>query len=246
MGDNKRLYRADPPSRPAGPRPSCDCFGGRSKRRLNVLHADVQDTATEAWSLVLENVEQARKSDATELDPLAGLSGTQRAEIVTLPSSIGQLTKVHTLRLYGSHLVRLPPELGGMRSLRYLDVYTSYRLHFAPYELSRCASLAKSRVSTRALYGNYKNRGIFPHLKLEQNAPALPLCTPRTCSVCDAELPDAPVRRWITLRLGTDWWPLLVNACSQACIERLPSPPAGYVDHAHTGGHHVQQPPTRY
>jgi len=207
----------------------------------------VQDTTTTAWARVLENVEQARKSSARVLAPLDGLTGEERSQIVTLPPTIGSLTEVRKLRLYGSHLVRLPPEIGGMSALRYLDVYTSHRLHFAPYELSRCRALKDSLVSTRKLYGNYKNRGLFPHLKLPENARGLELTRPKTCSVCDVVLGDTtPAARWITLRLGTDWWPLLVHACSEACIERLPEPAEGYVDHPHTGGHHVKQPPARY
>lgn len=248
MGDPPKLFRADPPRPPPGPRPRCDCFVfPHRKRQLRSLHAEPQDTSTDAWARVLENVEQARQSSARVLKPLEGLTGDQRSQIVTLPATIGSLTEVQELRLYGSHVVRLPPAIGGMSALRYLDVYTSHRLHFAPYELSRCHGLRDSRVSTRVLYGNYKNRGLFPHLKLPENARGLELSRPKTCSVCDAELGDAtPVARWITLRLGTDWWPLLVHACSGACIERLPKPPEGYVDHPHTGGHHVKQPPARY
>ena len=246
MGDPHS--QADPPRPPPGPWPQCDCFAfTHRKRQLHSLHDDVQDTTTTAWAQVVENVERARESSARVLAPLEGLTGEQRSQIVTLPPTIGSLTEVRKLRLYGSHLVRLPPEIGGMSALRYLDVYTSHRLHFAPYELSRCRALKDSLVSTRKLYGNYKNRGLFPHLKLPENAKALELTRPKTCSVCDAELGDTtPAARWITLGLGTDWWPLLVHACSGACIERLPKPAEGYVDHAHTGGHHVEQPPARY
>jgi len=247
MGDPPKLFHPDPRTPPPGPRPWCDCFASpRGKQQLRSLHDDVQDTTTSAWARVLENVEQARRSSARVLAPLEGLTGEQRGQIVTLPPTIGSLTEVQELRLYGSHLVRLPPEIGGMSALRYLDVYTSYRLHFAPYELSRCRALKDSRVSTRVLYGNYKNRGLFPHLKLPENARGLELTRPKTCSVCDVELGDTtPMARWITLGLGTDWWPLLVHACSWACIDRLPQPAEGYVDHPHTGGHHVKQPPTR-
>ncbi len=41
-------------------------------------------------------------------------------------------------------------------SLRVFEPYTSRRLHWFPYEITRCTSLRRSVVSTRALYGNYK------------------------------------------------------------------------------------------
>ena len=143
--------------------------------------------------------------------------------------------------------MRLPPEIGGMTALKNLDVYTSYRLHFFPYELTRCSSLRDSRVSTRAVYGNYKYRPPFPALMQPENAIALSGVTPGACSVCATPLDaDRLVRRWITLAVGTDWLPLLVAACSVECIRRLPTPPANHVQEAHTGGLDVVQPRSDY
>jgi hypothetical protein len=48
---------------------------------------------------------------------------------------------------------------------------------------------------------------------------------------------------WISLRVATDVLPLLVNACSTACVQALPAPAEGYVQQPHAGGAHVQQPP---
>lgn len=45
-----------------------------------------------------------------------------------------------------------------MSALTTFDPYTSRRLHWYPYEITRCANLRDSRVSTRDLYGNFKNR----------------------------------------------------------------------------------------
>jgi len=180
----------------------------------------------------------------TVFEPLAGLTADERAQIVSLPPSIGSLTGVRKVKLYGSHLVRLPPEIGGMSSLQSLDVYTSRRLHFFPYELTRCSKLNDSRVSTRAIYGNHKHRPPFPALAKDHNREALALVTPDACSVCSGLLDRAAVlRRWITLRVATDWLPLLVHACSRACLERLPKPPDGYVPLPHVGGPGVEQPP---
>jgi len=196
---------------------------------------------------VIRNIEVAMARRDTVLEPLAGLDGAQRQQIMTLPAGIGQLKEVRELRLYGSHLVRLPIEIAGMTGLEYLDVYTSHCLHFFPHEITKCRRLKRSRVSTRALYGNYKYRPPFPHLELPENREALSQLTPSSCSICGEPLGDsAPVRRWITLTVGTDWLPLLVTACSMVCVKALPIPPSGYVQEAHTGGHHIVQPRARY
>lgn len=48
---------------------------------------------------------------------------------------------------------------------------------------------------------------------------------------------------WISLRAGADVLPLLVNACSAACVDALPTPADGYVQEPHTDGY-VQEPHT--
>ncbi|MEV6110061.1 hypothetical protein AB0M28_35960 [Streptomyces sp. NPDC051940] len=149
------------------------------------------------------------------------------------------------LVLYGSNLVRIPPEIGAMESLEEFDPYTSHRLHWFPYELTRCPKLRRSTVSTRALYGNYKYRPPFPSLTGgDAPDPGVPGAAEiRRCSVCDG--PVAELRRvWISLHTsGADVLPLLVNACSAACVEALPTPARGYVPVPHTGGPGVEQPP---
>jgi len=244
-----KLFSPDPPQPPPGPRPSCQCFNGAGQRGQPVprLHHDVQDTECSAWRNLVGAVERAIRDQPAEFSPLDGLSGPERALIVTLPSTIGQLTAVRKLRLYGSHLSRVPPEIGDMSALEDLDVYTSYRLHYLPFELTRCHRLKDSRMSTRALFGNFKNRGKFPNLLHEDNRAALDAARTSACSVCGVAL-NGPIfmDRWLTLFVGTDWVPLLATLCSHACIGRLPKPPDGYVPRPHTGGSSINQPaPTR-
>lgn len=93
------------------------------------------------------------------------MSAPERRQVVTLPPTIAELTAVRRLLLYGTNLVRLPPEIGAMTGLRAFDPYTSHRLHWYPYELTRCPELADSTVSTRVLYGNFKFRPPFPALR---------------------------------------------------------------------------------
>lgn len=244
-----KLFTRDPALPPPGPGPACRCLdvGSKKHRKLPVLHAEAQDTSCDAWRIVNENIEAAATRGDTVLDPLARLDGDQRQRIVTLPASIGRLKDVRELRLYGSHLVRVPPQIAGMTALEYLDVYTSYCLHFFPYEITKCGNLVRSRVSTRALYGNDEHRPLFPHLELVENREALLELTPAMCGVCAQPLGEsAPVRRWTTLAVGTDSLPLLVTACSMECINALPAPPADHVQEAHAGGRDVVQPPPRW
>ncbi|MDX2565372.1 hypothetical protein PV371_38115 [Streptomyces sp. TX20-6-3] len=69
------------------------------------------------------------------------------------------------MRLYGSNLVRIPPEIGAMTSLEEFSPYTSHRLHWFPYEITRCWKLVRSTISTRSLFGNFKLRPPFPRLR---------------------------------------------------------------------------------
>jgi hypothetical protein len=160
------------------------------------------------------------------------------AQIIELPPTISKLTQVTHLRLYGSHLVRMPPEIGDMRSLIELDAYTSYRLHWFPYEVARCRN---SRISTRALYGNISFRPAFPNLD-EEDATVWSI---GSCSVCGTPFDGRTAQlAWISFPVGTDVLPLLVRACSERCLERLPTPWGPYVPHPHRGGTSLMQPPT--
>jgi hypothetical protein len=160
-----------------------------------------------------------------------------------LPPSISRLTSVRKLYLYGSHFARLPPEIGDMVKLQELDLYTSCRLHWVPFEVTRCTLLKRSRVSTRALYGNYKHRPPFPRLDVPESRLNLPV----NCSVCRKPLQPAGVRQsWLSMLVATDVLPLLVNACSDACLKKLPPAAYGYAECPHLGGLDLVQPPTAF
>jgi hypothetical protein len=126
-----------------------------------------------------------------------------------------------------------------MESLEYFDPYTSYDLHWLPYEIVNCRKLRESRVSTRAFYGNFKNRMGFPSLV---GNPVRYWGDSLTCSICKIPIKyEATNQLWITLRVGTDDLPLLMNLCSAACERKLPTPPEGYIQHPHKGGSGLQQ-----
>lgn len=222
--------------------PACQClapqFGAGTWREL-ALHADVQDTRSDAWKALAAYIEKVRVERLDELNPRDGIGSDMWEQIITLPPSIGGLQSVRVLMLYGSHLVRIPPEIGQMANLEELDVYTSYCLHWLPYEITHCKNLTRSRVSTRALYGNFKYRAPFPRL------PSISAdLTPESCSICGGPFTEYdPLQFWVSLRIATDVLPLLVHACSSECAGTLPQGARGYVQEAHRGGLELKQPP---
>jgi hypothetical protein len=227
------------------PQERCSCIarGTRTPQRPTGFHRERQDTAAPGWLRLLELVEEAAADGRAVFKPLVELTAQQRREVITLPPTIAKLTAVKHLVLYGSNLVRIPPEIGGMRSLVEFTPYTSYRLHWFPYELTRCPELRLSTVSTRALYGNHKTRPPFPALP-DLDPEVRDASAARPCSVCDRPVADADLHQvWISLRhSGFDVLPLLVNACSAECVDALPTPPSGYVRTPHRGGPDLVQP----
>jgi hypothetical protein len=219
------------------------------------FHAERQDTSTAGWRHLLELIDEAAEDGREEFRPLVELSAEERRQVVTLPTSIAKLTAVKHFVLYGSNLVRIPPEIGAMTSLEEFTPYTSYRLHWFPYEITRCSKLVRSTVSTRALFGNYKLRPPFPRLQPPRvsvadldlsalDARCWGTTAIRGCSVCDRPIGQGGLHPvWISLRVATDVLPLLVNACSAACVSALPSGAEYYVQLPHTGGR-VKQPPS--
>jgi hypothetical protein len=144
------LKRDNPPEAqpPWWDEPSCDCFDpNRSGPGAVPFHADIQDTHCHAWRHLMELIEQAAVDGWTEFAPFSLMTYEDVKQIVTLPPSIAELRRVRTLNLYGSHLVRIPREIGQLSRLREFDPYTSYRLHWFPYEITRCRALRDSRIS---------------------------------------------------------------------------------------------------
>ena len=240
----------------------CNCIERREPgrgRRQTHFHPEHQDTSAPGWLRLLELIDEAVDDGREVFKPLVDLTAEQRRQVVTLPPAIAELKAVKHFALYRSNLVRIPPQIGEMESLEEFTPYTSYRLHWFPYEITRCTNLVRSTMSTRAVYGNYKYRSPFPKLRatptaaegvdLENLDPgAWGTTVIYTCSVCDRPFDAVELRQvWISLHVsGHDIMPLLVNACSAECIAALPEPAKGYVQHAHTGGPAVQQPPTRF
>jgi hypothetical protein len=218
--------------------PSCDCFAPKDNWQQLTLHGEIQDTDSDAWKSLEAYIQEVAADQRDELNPMDGIGAEKLEQIVTLPRSIGLLQSVKVLNLYGSHLVRIPPEIGDMTNLEEFDPYTSYRLHWFPYEITRCRKLKRSRVSTRALYGNWKNRAPFPRLPVSSS-----VLTPACCSVCHGPFTEkVPYQRWVSLWVATDVLPLLLHACSSECLRSIPKAPEGYVPTPHLGGLEVRPP----
>lgn len=121
-------------------RPFCLCFdpydSGNSLEML--FHSEKQDTSCDAWQHLLEFIEQAALDQREEFDLFDNFTIEERSQIITLPPSIAKLTAVKHLELYSSYLVRIPPQIGAMTNLEEFTPYTSHRLHWLPYEITRC------------------------------------------------------------------------------------------------------------
>lgn len=238
-------------------RDRCRCVGHSAETRPATVsfHQEQQDTEAVGWRRLLALIDEAAADGRTLFKPFVELSAPERRQIVTLPAAIAKLTAVRHLVLYGTNLVRIPPEIGAMTSLEVFEPYTSHRLHWYPYELTRCVKLVDSTVSTRVLYGNYKFRPPFPRLRPVTSAAEADFAAldpgvwgadaVRTCSVCDGPVQGELHQAWISSLVGTDVLPFLVNACSVACVAALPKPYSGYVPTAHTGGPYLVQPSSR-
>lgn len=131
-------------------RPQCTCLNAQYQE-TNVrrwpglrIHTEPQDTSTAAWKHLLQLVEEAAKDGRAEFAPGREMDAAEWATIVTLPPSIAKLKAVKHLILYGSSLMRIPPQIGEMTSLEEFSPYTSYRLHWFPYEITRCQNLKRS------------------------------------------------------------------------------------------------------
>src|SRR5262245_37664766 len=90
------------------------CFPqhGESAVAETQFHAEVQDTESEGWKRLLELVETAAADGREKFAPFAEMTLKAQSQVITLPPTIGKLKSVRHLLVYGSCLVRIPPEIG--------------------------------------------------------------------------------------------------------------------------------------
>lgn len=223
----------DLPPQQSLPGPYCDCFrpvwDSTAVWQELSFHNTPVDPDADAYRQLADLILLTAERGLAEFIPRRELGHTLMRGITHLPPTIGLMDRCERFDLYGSHLEAIPREIVGMKALRNFSVYTSHRLHWLPYEILRCPLLSSSLISRRALYGNAKYRAPFPRLPDATVATFL-------CSLCDAAIESPPYQRWISLRLGNDIVPLLVNACSSGCLAKLPPPAPGTTIRPHRGG----------
>ena len=104
--------------------PACNCLGSQVEahqwQKLK-LHDEIQDEDSDAWKSLEEYIDRVDAAGGDELNPMDGIGHEMWEQVVTLPPSIGKLKSVRFLSLYGSHLVRIPPEIGEMTNLEEFD-----------------------------------------------------------------------------------------------------------------------------
>ena len=106
----------------------------------------------------------AKRADTFALGDV-GLNIAEWCHVTVLPEAVLRMkSHVKRLRLYGSHIQRIPAWIKQLTMLEEIDPYTSYGLHWFPFEIVHCEKLRSSRVSTRAYYGNEKNALGYPQL----------------------------------------------------------------------------------
>src|SRR5689334_19270173 len=114
---------------------NCICFDQQQyyKGPELTFHGEMQDVTCDGWNHLLDLIEEAAADEREEFAPLKEMPREEHPQIVTLPSTISKLKFVKHLHLYGSYLVRIPPEIGDMTSLERFTPYTSYKLHWYPF-----------------------------------------------------------------------------------------------------------------
>ena len=75
-----------------------------------------------AYRKAEKKIEQARRSGATELDLSAKYDAPDNKKLIELPESIGQLTQLRSLNIYGNKLTVIPEWLGNLSNLILLEV----------------------------------------------------------------------------------------------------------------------------
>jgi hypothetical protein len=204
------------------------------------LNQVIQDKNSLAWNRLCDYIDLLAENELEVFEPRKALGDIIYSQICTLPRSISKLKKVKKMDLYRSSLFIIPPEIGEMESLETIDPYMSDNLKWFPYELVRCKNLNDSRISTRMIFGNEKNRKPFPDL----NRITFKYDTKYVrCSICEKIISYEETNQlWITLRLGTDYMPLLANLCSYECQMKLKEPAYGFNKYPHKGGEKLIQP----
>jgi Leucine-rich repeat (LRR) protein len=100
---------------------------------LFVLPVLAQEEAQTPYEIALQRIEEARVSEATDLD-------LSRLELAELPSEIGSLSNLQVLNLSFNQLSNLPPEIGDLTNLEFLYIWNN-QLRSLPSEIGKLENL---------------------------------------------------------------------------------------------------------
>src|SRR4051812_45673624 len=115
---SNRFADATPPHTGGPSRDRCACVGHSVETRPESVrfHAERQDTTAPGWLRLIHLIDEAAADKRAVFKPFVDMTSAERREVITLPSAIAKLTDVKHLVLYGTNLVRIPPEIGAMSS----------------------------------------------------------------------------------------------------------------------------------
>jgi uncharacterized protein (TIGR02996 family) len=216
------------------------------------FHLEPQDRKSSGWMRLLELIDEAVADGRETFDASHGMTAKQIMEIRTLPESVAKLKKVRNFYFTNSYLIRLPAEIGEMTELEKLDLSHAARLHWFPYELTKCRKLKRLICQSTHLYGY---TGQFPSLDVGSDVSlgrkemetlhvnGVDRKPDRICSLCFSTFEDRRrYRFWTTLRFAGEPLPFLVNSCSELCLARLPESPTTFPQRPHRGGPNISYP----
>jgi Leucine-rich repeat (LRR) protein len=103
----------------------------------------------EAYRKAEEKIEEARRFRTTELD-LSGGWDKELPKLTELPESLGQLTRLQSLKLRNNQLTALPESLGQLTQLRSLDL-SDNQLRVLPESLGQLTQLQSLNLSRNQL-----------------------------------------------------------------------------------------------
>lgn len=190
-----------------------------------------QDRSSRAWGKLCEYIDKLADEKAEEFWPAQEIGWEQ---IYTLPESVDKLKNIKAVHLYGSKFSRIPPEIGEMEKLEFLDIYSCYNLRWLPYEITNCKNLKHIRISRRVIFSKLKNNNGFPDLT---NNPVRYFGNIVKCSICKKEIPYSYTNQlWTSLYVGGDLVPLLINVCSEGCEYHILETTKRQSSYLHKGG----------
>lgn len=209
---------------------------GKLQKELNL---DPPQPKLHPWldpDVPLSDAERRQFADDVEELSLSYFGGDR------LPSGVWKLRNLRKLSCYRSAITHVSPQIGNLSKLTEFVPYTSYNLHWLPYEVHD-TRLPKAHISRRAMYG-YSDRLPLPRLapfptgakSLQETAARVVVSnsldeskltavvvdyinSANRCSYCHEPYWETSYQCWSIW--SYDRVPLLALVCSRQCVARL-------------------------